>query len=185
MQVEQKLLSEKVDRIHPVSVCVGSGPGEASYQENRKGSRGGWESHQITIQMWPWVKDREKEGSKVGWKCLRRRSKERSARPLGILPAVIIVQLLPGTNLPWTSATLTPWQEQPVGSVNSTEMWQRVSEGSWALSELGSLQSQPWGGVLLAATVSPLLHPNRYSSWGKFWIISIIWILNRKVWEEL
>lgn len=26
MQVEQKLLSEKVDRIHPVSVCVGSGP---------------------------------------------------------------------------------------------------------------------------------------------------------------
>lgn len=59
--------------------CKRNSVWKVAARENREGSRGSW---QTTIRIWPWGKEREKEGwVKSSW--IARQSKEGSVRPSG------------------------------------------------------------------------------------------------------
>ena len=155
-QREQKLLNEKVGGFHPVKCLCLSGPCEKqAMRENGEGSKGGWESHQIRIQIWPWVR-REDRKEAIGWKHLRLKFKGKFISTRLLRSQRLLSQdscFSKEQTCLWVPATLSHWQEQPVGSVASIKMGQQMSEhSSWGSPWTVPLAAQAWLCALMAST---------------------------------
>ena len=77
-QQEQKPLSEKVGSFHQVSVCVCPGPVRSKLWGSGEGSKGGWEGHELRIQILV-LSEGQRTGSRQLGKNILDRSSEESS----------------------------------------------------------------------------------------------------------